>query len=105
MNLDHSVYPEVEVPPDELPGPAARADYLHRICCQWDYGIVPDRSTFALLAHWKEVFEAFPVRHSAAYHTFRMLYGWEPVEGRLLRATYELYDLMEGRTDPCGTFI
>ena len=105
MNLDHSVYPDVAVPPDCLAEIEERADYLYRVCSQWDYGIVPEPATLALLAGWRELFDAFPVRHSAAYHTFRMLYGWEPIEGRLLRATYELYDLREERTDPCGSLV
>lgn len=105
MNLDQSVYPDFDVPPDGLPTPEARADYVHRICSQWDYGIVPEPETFGLLAAWKDVFDAFPVRHSPAYHAFRMLFRWEPVEGRVLRATYEIYDLKEGRTDPCVNWI
>jgi len=105
MQLDHSVYPDADAPPEELATLPDRADYLHRICCQWDYGLVPERETFDLLRTWKEVFDAFPVRHSAAYHTFRQLFGWPPVAGRVLRATYQLYDLREGRTDPCENWI
>lgn len=105
MQLDHSVYPDLDSPPEQLAAPADRADYLHRICCQWDYGLVPEPRTFALLRAWKDVFDAFPVRHSAAYHAFRWLFGWEPVEGRVLRATYQLYDLREERADPCENWI
>lgn len=105
MPLDHSVYPDLDRPPDELATLEARGDYLHRVCGSWDYGIVPEPQTLALLSQWKDVFDAFPVRHSAAYHALRRLFGWDPVPGHTLRATYEIYDLQEGRTDPCADWI
>jgi len=105
MRLDHSVYPDLDQPP-RAPADLAtledRADYLQRVCAQWDYGIVPEPETFRLLAGWREVFDRFPLSHSPAYHTFRFWFGWEPVPGRALRASYELDDLREGRTDPCA---
>lgn len=78
------------------------SDSRRRAGGQWDYGIVPEPDTFQLLAQWQEVFDRFPLPHSAAYHTFRFWFGWEPVPGRALRAGYELDDLREGRTDPCA---
>jgi hypothetical protein len=101
MKLDHSVYPDLDEPPANLVTPEAKADYVQRICAHWDYGIVPEADTFDLFRHWKEVFDRFPLRHSAAYHAFRLLFAWEPVPGRMLRASYEIDDLKEGRTDPC----
>jgi hypothetical protein len=104
MKLDHSVYPDLDRPPlapADLATIEDQADYLHRVCAQWDYGIIPEPDTFRLLAQWREVFDRFPFSHSAAYHTFRFRFGWEPVPGRALRASYELDDLREGRTDPC----
>jgi hypothetical protein len=79
-----------------------QADYVHRVSAQWDYGIVPEPETFQLFRQWKEVFDRFPMRHSAAFHSFRSLFGWEAVGGRALRAGYEIDDLKEGRTDPCA---
>jgi hypothetical protein len=105
MNLDHSVYPDLNSPPDELRTAEDKADYVHRICAQWDYGIIPESGTFALLSGWKEIFDRFPLRHSAAYHTCRWLFGWQPVPGYALRAGYEIDDLKEGRTDPCANWI
>lgn len=105
MKLDHSVYPDLDSPPRELATPEEKADYLHRICGQWDYGIVPEPETFAQFAQWKDIFDRFPVRHSAAYHTFRFLFGWNPIAGQSLRAGYELDDLKEGRSDPCANWI
>ncbi len=105
MKLDHSVYPDLEAPPHDLPTSADKSDYVHRICGQWDYGIVPEPETFALFADWREVFDAFPIDHSPAYHTFRSWFGWPRVPGRLLRANYEIYDLQEGRSDPCVDWI
>ncbi len=43
-----------------------------------------------------------PPDRSAAYHTFRFWFGWEPVRGRALGAGYELDDLRGGRTGPCA---
>jgi hypothetical protein len=107
MKLDHSVYPDLD--PDQLPteltGDQAKADYVHRICSQWDYGIVPDEETFELFHRWKSVFDRLPVGHSPAYHAFRAWFGWKAVPARLLRATYEFDDLKEGRTDPCEGWI
>lgn len=105
MNIDHSVYPDLDAPPRTLETAEEQADYIHRVCSQWDYGIIPEPETFALLRQWKEVFDHFPVSHSAAYHTFRFLFGWTPVPGRCLRASYQLDDLKEGRTDPCEHWI
>lgn len=105
MILDHSVYPDLEVPPADLKTPEEKADYVQRICAQWDYGIIPEPETFILFARWKEIFDRFPLRHSAAYHAFRFLLGWEPVTGRALRASYEIDDLKEGRVDPCVNWI
>ncbi|MCZ7638690.1 MAG: hypothetical protein M5U12_23105 [Verrucomicrobia bacterium] len=107
MKPDHSVYPDLDRPPLE-PGDLAtledRADYPQRVCAQWDYGIIPEPATFQLLARWREVFERFPLSHSAAYHTFRFWFGWEAVAGRTLRASYEVDDLREGRADPCALY-
>jgi hypothetical protein len=105
MKLDHSVYPDLDQPPIESNDLATiedRADYVQRVCAQWDYGIVPEPATFQLLEQWREVFDRFQLSHSAAYHTMRFRFGWEPVPGRTLRAGYELDDLREGRTDPCA---
>jgi hypothetical protein len=66
---------------------------------------VPERETFELFRQWKDVFDRYPMRHSAAYHSFRSLFGWDVVPGRLLRTGYEIDDLKEGRTDPCGGWI
>ena len=105
MKLDQSVYPDCDCPPDTLETPGDRADYLHRICGLWDYGIVPEPGTFELLRGWKDVFDAFPVPHSAAYHAFRSIFHWKPVEGHVLRPVYRIYDLKEGRSDPCEDCI
>ncbi|MBM3837702.1 MAG: hypothetical protein FJ398_07015 [Verrucomicrobia bacterium] len=105
MTLDHSVYPDLEAPPTELRTPEEKAEYVQRLCAQWDYGILPEPCTFTLLVDWKAIFDRYPIRHSPAYHAFRLLFGWEPVPGQVLRAGYEIDDLREGRTDPCVTWI
>lgn len=108
MKLDHSVYPDLDRPPladSELDTPEAKADYVQRICSQWDYGILPSQESFTLFARWREIFDRFPLSHSAAYHTFRFLFGWNPLPGRALRAGYQIDDMKEGRTDPCERWI
>ena len=41
--LDHSVYPDMDEPPAVLETDEAKADYVHRICAAWDYGVIPTR--------------------------------------------------------------
>jgi hypothetical protein len=77
--LDQSVYPEMDEPPSVLETVEAKADYVHRICSAWDYGVQPAPDTFELLATWKEVFDRFPVLTSPAYHTFRAWFRWDPL--------------------------
>ena len=43
------------------------------------FGVTPEPETLALFSQWKEVFDAFPVETSLAYHTFREWFGWEKV--------------------------
>jgi len=110
MHIDGSVYPDVESPPRSLDAPTARADYVHRVCSAWDYGVPPHPDTFALFATWKDVFDRFPVVTSPAYHAMRMWFRWEPVpipSGLHPPVPRYLdYDRMEGRDeDPCGQQI
>jgi hypothetical protein len=108
--LDHSVYPDMDEPPIVLETVEAKADYVHRICAAWDYGVHPEPETFTLFARWKEVFDRFPVLTSPAYHAFRARFQWEPsafplnVSGPRLR--YRILDELEGRgEDPCEQMI
>lgn len=110
MHIDGSVYPDLDVPPRSLDSPQARADYVHRICSAWDYGVPPTRETFALFSDWKDVFDRFPIVTSPAYHAMRLWFGWEPVSvpsglhPRVPR--YAEYDRLEGRgEDPCEHWI
>lgn len=100
--IDHSVYPDLE----ELPlpkEPPERADYVHRVCAAWDFGIVPEAETFDLFRGWREVFDRYPLPLSAAYHAFRAWFGWPPAERGLALDTYaERLDRREARDrDPC----
>ena len=78
--IDGSVYPDLDEPPTELRHPAEMADYVHRVCAAWDFGIVPDRETFALFRSWSSVFDRYLLPASPAYHAFRSWFGWPPVE-------------------------
>ena len=110
MYIDGSVYPDLEAPPRSLDSPEARADYVHRICSAWDYGVHPDGETFALFSGWKDVFDRFPIVTSPAYHAMRLWFRWEPVQGpRGLHPSvprYIEYDRIESRgEDPCEHWI
>jgi|GEM_PF-613799 hypothetical protein len=99
--IDHSVYPDVAEPPTSLRSDEERADYIHRICSAWDFGILPTRETFAMFKGWRAVFDRYPLRGSPAYHAFRALFRWTPVVADpILEAAYERIDRREGRTDP-----
>jgi hypothetical protein len=37
MYIDYSVYPDIDMPTEELLSPEARADYVHRIVSAWDF--------------------------------------------------------------------
>jgi len=103
MPLDHSVYPEVACPPDDLPSPEAKADYLHRVCAAFDFDIFPQRDDWDRFAGWQAIFDAYPLPDSPAYHTFRARFGWAPVARGTcwLVPLWQMQDLREGRTDPC----
>jgi hypothetical protein len=109
MYIDGSVYPDADTPPEELLSVEAKADYVHRIVSAWDFGITPEPETFALFSQWKEVFDAFPIETSLAYHAMREWFGWEPVPlppGIYLpEPRYRELDRIEGRTDPCEHMI
>jgi hypothetical protein len=93
MNLDYSLYPDIDKPPDDLPLPGDKADYVARVCGAWDFGSIPTPQTFALLATWREIFDGYPIKGSPAYAALRMVYGWPPIDcGRVQFARYERLD-------------
>jgi hypothetical protein len=105
--LDHSVFPDVARPPDDLITPEDKADYLQRVCAAFDFGIFPERADWQRFAEWKPVFDAFPLIDSPAYHVFRARYGWDAVpRGRCgLEPIWRIQDRREGRGDPCEDFV
>ena len=99
MNLDHTLYPELDEPPQALPTAEDQADYLDRLCAAWDFGVPPTADNLAGMARWRAVFDRFPLLHSPAYHALRDLYGWprlEPVSSPAA-LTWEKLDALEGR--------
>jgi hypothetical protein len=100
LNLDHSVYPDIE-PPADLVTPEEKADYLQRLCGAFDFGIAPEPYTLGLLSRWKDVFDRFPLKASPAYHALRAFFGWEPVEQLPYLGTpcYLKLDRLEERGD------
>lgn len=110
MDIDGSVYPDFDVPPRRLDSAEDRADYVHRICAAWDYGVPPTPATFALLAAWKDVFDRFPIVTSPAYHAMRLWFRWDPVPRppglHVPEPRYVEYDRLEGRgADPCELWV
>ncbi|MDQ2680263.1 MAG: hypothetical protein M3Y21_04455 [Candidatus Eremiobacteraeota bacterium] len=103
-DIDYSVYPDEDAPAS-FDAPEDRADYIHRICSAWDFGVIPTAATFALFEGWRGAFDRFPVSGSPAYHAFRSWFGWPQVPGSILQARYERLDAREGRTDPCEGWI
>ena len=108
--IDHSVYPDLDHPPDDLPTMEDRADYVHRISTAWDFHIHPEPETFELFSTWKDVFDRYPVLTSIGYHAFRDCFGWEPVAIppglHFPEPLYMVLDRLEGRgDDPCTNMI
>lgn len=110
MYIDHAVYPDLDYPPDELMTPYEKADYVHRVCTAWDFGVPPEPATFELFSQWREIFDHFPVLTSIGYHTFRAWFRWPampyPVGLRPPTPQWEKLDRLEGRpADPCDGMI
>ena len=105
--IDTSVYPDLDDLPTELGTPEAKADYVARICGAWDFGILPETETFRLFQGWRDVFDSFPLYHSAAYAAFRAYFGWPAMPGgSVLAADYEAIDARwEHGEDPCVGLI
>lgn len=97
--IDGSVYPDTD-PPTAFSRMEEQADYVHRISCAWDFGVIPDDDTFALFAGWKDVFDALPVSNSIGYHAFRSWYFWPPFQGHcLVTPRYVEIDRRDGVVD------
>lgn len=108
MYIDHSVYPDVTVPPTELLSLEAKADYVHRIVSAWDFGITPEPETVALFSTWKEVFDAYPIETLPTMHSASGSDGRPvplPPRIHLPEPRYRELDRLEGRADPCKTMV
>ena len=101
-DFDSSVYPDID-PPTTLETVEQKADYLHRICAAFDFGVVPQAQTLAQLASWKDIFDRFPLTGSPGYHALRCLFGLPPVTHTpwLGEPTYLKLDAIEERDDSC----
>lgn len=99
VEFDSSLYPDRE-PPIRW-NDVERAEYVERLCRQFDFGIpVASRHVIALRA-WKDVFDRFPLLDSPAYHAIRAYFGWERLQARYRntgwKPAWELQDEREGR--------
>jgi hypothetical protein len=100
--IDLTVYPDVEHGP-EFADDGDRADYVMRVCAAWDFGVPPELATLAQFSAWRDVFDAYPLPRSPAYHAFRALFRWPALdipESPLL-TRWERSDAREDRDDPC----
>ncbi|MEW6752782.1 MAG: hypothetical protein AB1505_17655 [Candidatus Latescibacterota bacterium] len=106
MNIDAALYPDRQ-PPARLDTPEDKADYLHRLCGAFDYGLPPPVDTLRVLRGWKDVFDRFALPGSPAYHALRAFYGWEEVPRLryLAKPTYQVLDEIEGRADACEHLV
>jgi hypothetical protein len=106
--IDQSVCPDVDAPEDFATS-EAKANYVHRICSAWDFDVYPEPETFALFKTWKDIFDAYPLPESPAYHTFRCLFHWNSVpmiQNSFVHLTYQILDKLEGReSDPMIPFV
>ncbi|MEW6284352.1 MAG: hypothetical protein AB1758_37400 [Candidatus Eremiobacterota bacterium] len=100
MEIDATVYPDRE-PPSELTLAEDKADYVHRVCSAFDFGIPPEEFTLRLMSGWKEIFDRFQLPHSPAYHALRAFFRWEPVARGTCCSEpgYRKLDEAEGRVD------
>jgi hypothetical protein len=110
MHIDQSVYPELDDPPIALHSAEDRADYVHRICTAWDFGIHPDAETFDSFSGWREIFDRFPILTSPGYHAMRAWFGWDtlpyPTGVPAPIPRWLQLDRLEGREhDPCEYMI
>jgi hypothetical protein len=99
VELDYSLYPDREIPTDLTD--AERAEYVERLCRQFDFG-TPIASRFVVaLRAWKDIFDRFPILDSPAYHAIRAYFRWERFTPRYKntgwKPKWELQDLREGR--------
>ena len=106
VDLDHSVYPDIE-PPSDLGTAEEKADYMERVCAAFDYGVAPEEYTLDLLSTWKDIFDRFPYQGSPAYHALRAFFGWEPTDRLPYFGTpyYLELDRREEREDPCESLV
>ena len=104
--IDAGLYPDCD-PPGQLETPHEKADYLHRVCGAFDYGLPPDAETLKALREWKEIFDQFPLSGSPGYHALRAFYRWEETVRLpyLTKPLYQVLDEIEGRTDGCEHLV
>jgi hypothetical protein len=68
MYIDHSLYPDMENPPDELNSDENRA--------AWDFGLVPCDETLRTLSNWKSAAIKFSCPTLVAFHALCEMFGW-----------------------------
>lgn len=105
MDLDLSVFPDLDEPPTMFVSDPDRADYVARICGAWDFDIVPTPATFRLFAGWRDVFDRYPLRDSPSFAAFRTIFRWPRLTGgRTLQADFERFDEIDDADDACKPF-
>lgn len=78
--IDGTLYPDTKTP-TRLDTPAARVDFLARLCAAWDFGLLPDAETVAEIRRpaWRQAVDACRLLTSPAYHLLRRWHDLPPL--------------------------
>ncbi len=95
--IDASLYPDEPAPLD-LRDERVAADYVHRVCGAYDFGIPPSPGVVATLRTLRPVFDKYPVSGSVGFHALRRWFGWEELPSVVPPALRsDRRDFIEGR--------
>jgi len=80
LKIDTSLYPDVP-PPEKLNTLTDQVDFLARLCAAWDFGILPDPETVAVIRQlaWREAVEQCRLLTSPVYHLLREWHNLPPL--------------------------
>ena len=107
VKWNHNLYPDSPMPDMDGATEYEKADYLHRLCTQADFGeFYPTEDVVKALGEWRHVFDEYPILDSSMYHVLRARFEWPKLE--LMpplpheKMYWEILDERDGRPlDPC----
>lgn len=107
--IDYSLYPDLDEPPVSLETQEDQADYIHRVCGAWDFGITPDQETLDLISGFRDAGVNFPLPHLISYHVLCDMFDWPAMphpDTSLVYNSSDKLDALEGRSpDPCWSMV